>query len=1091
MPSSTPMAALSAALVSSGLPSACKVDTNLPVFRVPPTPDMVSQLLSPSAPKSTFDMVVLAVLAAQIAILIPLPPRVAAAVFLFWRAAYNVGIGTLLHLQSRHRVLTRWAARAGVFLDPADPRNPHPGLSRALRRELAVIVRDDAALDATPLEFRTWLLFRRLVDLVLMCDFVSYCLFALSSAHRPPAEPASLLAVRWIVGVGLVLFNLWVKLDAHRVVKDYAWYWGDFFFLIDQELTFDGVFEMAPHPMYSVGYAGYYGISLMAASYPVLFISILAHAAQFAFLVIVENPHIDKTYNASRPPADAHALLGSIDLYRITDTSVLLLLLLFGVLTATTPSTPSCQLAFVLHAAAWRLWYSGGIGVLLRRQSSCQAWTRHFLKHGDSPEEAWRQWTGIYHLSTMLCHASFVAACVKLYSPPPAWHGLELLRHVLGAGLVALQLWTAASVYASLGEFGWFFGDFFWTDDSAHARLTYDGIYRFLNNPERVLGLAGAWGAALITRRAFIVALALLSHVLALAFLQLVERPHMQKLYGRRLRRDAGLVRSLKRTLPPLPSPLRRLHGGVDRVLDDSREVVEDVLAAARPRLAAGVATVVRDTSRLLRNYPVRVTVSRLEADMAGVDTEGYSLSIVEPSAPTPGTTNAKAEPNATNMAPDVWVSSEISSATVDADSNNKTIDIAAANAPTIAASNAPIPTAPKALSKAPFSAERATNEQHGSLSALPAPLIIYYGQPIRLRWTAPVNHSRCDWVGLYRVADTYGSPHVTRVSSAGRWIGVVEGGFGGVYGGWADIGVVGEEELVEVGGGEGEWECECSDRPDQRCQESTAAPFSISSSPPDSDSPSSPTSATSLSTTNTRRSSCHSHATGTLEFAGDKLFWEPGVFEFRYHHAGGHGVLAVSRAIEVRMPRFEAGGGDEGMGGGTDGIAAVGVGLKQSKKNDDDQKNDQNKSNNNIPTPAPASASIKTNADTNIYTNNDHGNDDDTSPYTAANANNTASPLRPLTQQPFSKSHPQTYPQLAIEAALLPIIRNCFDRAPGLAPTSATAPYAAASAAAICDDGPKYARRVVFAVWMMYVVFLFICFIFSVFCLRRVFVMC
>src|SRR5690349_4077914 len=58
--------------------------------------------------------------------------------------------------------------------------------------------------------------------------------------------------------------------------------------------------------MYSVGYAGYYGIALMMASYHVLFISIVAHAAQFAFLTLVEEPHIQKIYNPPPPRRTRH-----------------------------------------------------------------------------------------------------------------------------------------------------------------------------------------------------------------------------------------------------------------------------------------------------------------------------------------------------------------------------------------------------------------------------------------------------------------------------------------------------------------------------------------------------------------------------------------------------------------------------------------------------------------------------------------------------------------------------------------------------------------------------------------------------------------
>jgi phosphatidylethanolamine N-methyltransferase len=182
------------------------------------------------------------------------------------------------------------------------------------------------------LEYNTWLLFRQVVDIILLNDFVSYNLFALSTldilfpspTNQSQSTNYGMLALRLSGGMALLLFNLWVKTSAHDVVKDYGWYWGDCFFsrgylrkaehiatpdqkprsLSDHhqdnsnsietsgpslppkkeeekelqfDLVFDGIFEMAPHPMYSVGYAGYYGVSLLAFSYQVSHASITIH----------------------------------------------------------------------------------------------------------------------------------------------------------------------------------------------------------------------------------------------------------------------------------------------------------------------------------------------------------------------------------------------------------------------------------------------------------------------------------------------------------------------------------------------------------------------------------------------------------------------------------------------------------------------------------------------------------------------------------------------------------------------------------------------------------------------------------------------
>ncbi|KAE8447733.1 phosphatidylethanolamine N-methyltransferase [Mollisiaceae sp. DMI_Dod_QoI] len=805
------------------------------IFTVPQTHDMVSQLLDPRQPKNLSDAIVIAILCMHIAALYLLPSflkrPVFAVIFLFWRGCYNVGIGYLLQIQSNHRRLVAWAKRLNLFENPSTGKNPRPWLYKLIKRELETKIPEDYKFEEAPIEYNTWLVFRRVVDLILMCDFTSYCLFAIACGGRPDGEGLTMGIARWATGLLLVGFNLWVKLDAHRVVKDYAWYWGDFFYLIDQALTFDGVFEMAPHPMYSVGYAGYYGISMMAASYNVLFISIVAHAAQFAFLIYVENPHIEKTYNPPPPrkreltpsdiqlanssattsrdslensessgtmakfptfetqPLSVHDLIGlkNIDLFRITDISVLLLQSCVVIITTVTPSTPMYQALFVLNACLWRLWYAIGLGVILHQQSNNKLWTRHFLKFGEGTEEAWRQWKGIYHMSMTMCYASFIAAAWKMYSFPADWnYGLVLLKHVIGAGLVALQVWTAVSIYESLGEFGWFFGDFFFDH---RPKLTYSGIYRYLNNPERIIGLAGIWGAVLITWSPAIFFLALVSHIVTLGFIQLVEKPHMQRLYGRNLRSEAGLTKSIRRSLPP---PLKKFQGNLDKVLGETSHFVEDFLDAARPKFASGVSTIVRDTTALFSQYPARLTLTKLAPDLAGFDPRDYSIEVE-------GTQSSVA-----------------------------------------------------ALS------ERSTDKE-GFSARFPlrrddeySPLLLEYGAPIKVKWRAPVNHSKSDWVGLYMVSDN-ASREVTRVSSAGRWVSTVPNEY---ESGPGNSGILISNQLVKG----------------EKREDGTTCDYLY----------------------------------GEMLFEGDKLWWTTGVFEFRYHHDGKHNVMAISLPFENRILRFD-----------------------------------------------------------------------------------------------------------------------------------------------------------------------------------------
>lgn len=106
-------------------------------------------------------------------------------------------------------------------------------------------------VQAMPVEWNIWVLFRHSVDIILLNDFLSYFFCGISFMTFPEISDSKavfMCILRWASGITLLVFNLWVKTDAHRIITDLAWYWADAFFHSMQDLVFDGVFEMAPHP---------------------------------------------------------------------------------------------------------------------------------------------------------------------------------------------------------------------------------------------------------------------------------------------------------------------------------------------------------------------------------------------------------------------------------------------------------------------------------------------------------------------------------------------------------------------------------------------------------------------------------------------------------------------------------------------------------------------------------------------------------------------------------------------------------------------------------------------------------------------------
>jgi phosphatidylethanolamine N-methyltransferase len=370
--------------------------------------------------------------------------------------------------------------------------------------------------------------------------------------------------VVYAVGLILIVTSTFSKMLSHDIIGYYAWFWGDFFFKIDKTLKFDGIFEVFPHPMYTVGYAWMYGSAMISGSFQVLALTMFSHLMQMGFLGYVEDPHIQRTYGVEfeKSKSTHHEnifIIHNFDPFRASDWMMVIILVLFVVTTIICGGVLGMEPLvsenyFIGTALLTTVLGKLGIAFLLYKQGKTRFWTSHFLKAGMSKEKAFDEWKRIQNLADNLVILSFLVLSWRMFQWPEMAHVL-LNRWVYVCGflffliMIGVSYWSADECYSALGDYGWFYGDFFLLSKDSDGGEGYvaRGIYRYFSHPDIVFGKFWLYALALVCGSSDVAAIAMINHALSLAQLITIEEPHMQRIYQRKIKRSGGVMDTLKK----------------------------------------------------------------------------------------------------------------------------------------------------------------------------------------------------------------------------------------------------------------------------------------------------------------------------------------------------------------------------------------------------------------------------------------------------------------------------------------------------------------------------------------------------------------
>ena len=130
------------------------------------------------------------------------------AYFLFFRLSYDVGLGALLRTQSEHKTFTRWyeaqlRAVGGVKSGHWLARLFHHLAASQIVRSPSQPAVD---VDSYPAAFRAWLVYKNLVNVILINDGLNYLLLGVKCFHLP-VQLTALVPLQYAVGVFLGVFN--------------------------------------------------------------------------------------------------------------------------------------------------------------------------------------------------------------------------------------------------------------------------------------------------------------------------------------------------------------------------------------------------------------------------------------------------------------------------------------------------------------------------------------------------------------------------------------------------------------------------------------------------------------------------------------------------------------------------------------------------------------------------------------------------------------------------------------------------------------------------------------------------------------------